>query len=95
LGLSPSQFWNLTWYEWGFYSLKLHDTVKHDNDLRELFLGVARIMIADFRNVHREKGAPIVMPWHVFKLSYDKIEERPLTFKEAKALFGSRIKKDA
>jgi hypothetical protein len=30
-----------------------------------------------------------------FHLSYDKpVEERPLTFKEAKALLGSRIKRD-
>jgi hypothetical protein len=31
-----------------------------------------------------------------FQLSYDKpvIDERPLTFKEAKALLGSRIKRD-
>ncbi len=52
-------------------------------------------MIADFRNAHSGPGHTIT-PQEVFRLSFEKeiVQERPLTFTESKALFGSRIKKD-
>jgi hypothetical protein len=99
LGISPREFWNLTWYEWGFYALKMHDlTKKHEQERQhyeDIFLGVTRIMIADFRNAHSSTGN-ITEPKDVFRLSFEKevVQERPLTFKEAKILFGSRIRRD-
>jgi len=99
LGISPREFWNLTWYEWGFYALKMHDITKRQDQERQyyedIFLGVTRIMIADFRNAHSSAGNTIT-PQDVFRLSFEKeaVQERPLTYKEAKALFGSRIRRD-
>jgi hypothetical protein len=52
--------------------------------------------MALFANANRGSGKPLYTRRDFFQLSYDKeiVEERPLTFKEAKALFGSRIRKD-
>lgn len=49
--------------------------------------------MALFANAHSKKE---YTRQDFFKLSYDKeiVEERKLSFKEAKALFGSRIKRD-
>lgn len=63
---------------------------------QELYLAVERIKIADFRNANRGRNEMATKPQDIFQLSFDKArmaDERPLTFKEAKALFGSKIKK--
>lgn len=80
--------------------LKLFKRQKKLIDDREFVMSIERIKIADFRNANfrKENGEPLKLePCDVFHLSYDKpIEEtteRPMTFKEAKALFGSKIKK--
>lgn len=52
--------------------------------------------MALFANANREKNARVFEPQDFYKLSTDKIsvEERPLTFKEAKQMYGSRLKKN-
>jgi hypothetical protein len=96
LGLSPKQFWNLTWYEWGLEILRLYEQQKKVEEEREFYLSVKRIEIANFINAHRGQNSKTIKPEDVFKLSFDKdiVYERPLTYKEKKALFGSRIRKD-
>jgi hypothetical protein len=96
LGLSPQEFWDLTWYDWGLFVLRVIRNQKKFIDDQELYLAVERIKIADFRNAHRGKNEIATRPQDIFQLSFDKAlttDERPLTFKEAKALFGSKMKK--
>ena len=57
-----------------------------------------RIQWADFHNVNKGKGSASVKPQDLITLSFDskelREEQKPLTFKEAKALLGSKIRKD-
>lgn len=78
------------------YVFKLYK--KHQTELaeRELPIELTRQFMALFANVNRSKNQPPFTPQDFWRLSYDKntVEERPMSFKEAKALLGSRIKKD-
>lgn len=97
LGLSPQEFWRLTWHEWGLYCLKLYKDSKRMLSQRELSIDLTRHFMALFANANRGKGTALYQPTDfLWRLSYDKqpvVEERPLTFKEAKALLGSKIRK--
>lgn len=97
MGLSPQEFWRLTWYEWGLYCLRLYKESKKMLAQRELSIDLTRHFMALFANANRAKNQAAFAPTDfLWKLSYDKtpqVEERPLTFKEAKALLGSKIKK--
>jgi hypothetical protein len=79
--------------------LRLNEMMKQRIEEREFYLSIERIKIADFRNSRRTSESDhIWQPEDIFKLSFDserKTDEtnRQLTFKEAKQLFGSRIKK--
>lgn len=61
---------------------------------RELSIELTRQFMTLFANANRSKNQPAFTPQDFWKLSYDKDEvaEQPMTFKEAKALLGSRIK---
>lgn len=103
LGLSPKEFWRLTWYEWGLYCLKLYKDSKRMLAQRELSIDLTRHFMALFANANsKEEFKPQDFLW---KLSYDdKPEEvKPLEivevesverFKKAKEQMGSKIKKD-
>lgn len=92
--MSSKEFWELTWYEWGLLALRLiKDNMRRKND-DEFIMELTGRFMALFANANREQGKPPFTREDFFKLSYDKETERPLTFKEAKALFGSRIKRD-
>jgi hypothetical protein len=94
MGLSPDKFWGLTWYEWGLYVLKLHKDRQKELSDRELSIEQHRQAMALHYNIHRGNN-PAKIPQDFWRLSYDKdvVEERPMTFKEAKALMGSKIKR--
>lgn len=51
--------------------------------------------MALFANANREKNQQPYTPQDFWRLSYDKntVEEKPMTFKEVKALLGSKIRK--
>jgi hypothetical protein len=98
MGHAKDVFWEFTWYEWGMEMLRLYEQQKRREDDKEFYLSVKRIEIADFKNANwKFQGGP-VKEKDIFKLSFDKeeeeVKERPLTFREAKALFGSRIRRD-
>ena len=94
MGLSPSEFWSLTWYEWGLYVLRLHKDRQREMADRELSIEQTRQFMALHYNLNRGQN-PALDPQDFWRLSYDKdlVEERPMTFKEAKALLGSKIRK--
>lgn len=97
IGLSPQEFWRLTWYEWGLYCLRLYKESKKMLAQRELSVDLTRHFMALFANANRSKNQAAFTPQDfLWRLSYDKhptVEERPLSFKEAKVLLGSKIKK--
>jgi hypothetical protein len=78
------------------YILKLYKDKKRELAERELSIERTRQFMALFANANRGKTQREFTPQDFWRLSYDQntIEEKPMTFKEAKAMFGSRIKKD-
>ncbi len=57
--------------------LRLYEQQQQIIDEREFFMGIKRIEIADFRNVHRGNSS-VITPQDIFKLSYDtKINKEP------------------
>lgn len=90
--MSCAEFWELTWYEWGLRALGLLKENLRRKSEDEFRMELTGRFMALFATANSKKE------WtrqDFFKLSYDKpVEERPLTFKEAKALLGSRIKRD-
>lgn len=81
------------------YCLRLVKQFNKERLEQELTIDLTRRFMALFANANRSKTTPVFEPAEMlpYKLSFDKdaiVEERPMTFKEAKALLGSRIKKD-
>ena len=78
------------------YVLKLYKKNQTELAGRELSIELTRQFMALFANVNRAKHQQPFTPQDFWRLSYDKntVAERPMTFKEAKELLGSRIKKD-
>lgn len=96
MGLSPQEFWRLTWYEWGMYCLKLYKDSKRMLAQRELSIDLTRHFMALFANANRREHAPAFEPEDfLWRLSYDKArtEDRQLSPKEIKGLLGSKFKK--
>jgi len=74
ISLSPSQFWDLSWYEWGLYLLRLKKI--KDKELREYERSweQTRILWASLLNPHMGAGK-LVKPTDLITLSYDKDED--------------------
>lgn len=68
MNLSPSEFWELSWYEWGLYLLRLKR--KGEEQVREYELGweKTRILWATIVNSYAKHP---VKPKELIKLSYD------------------------
>lgn len=95
LDLKPWEFWQLTWYEWGIYCYKVYKDSQRELSSRELTMEMTRQFMALYANSNRTKNSAPITPQDFWKLSYDQnvVEEKPLSWKEAKALLGSKIKK--
>jgi hypothetical protein len=97
LGLSPNEFWGLTWYEWGMYVIKLYKDQKRKLDDRELYLDVERQKIAHFMNANfrTASGGPLnLKPYDIWKLSYDtemKKEDDPDLLNRLKKKYGDKL----
>jgi hypothetical protein len=96
LGLSPKEFWRLTWYEWGLYMMRLYKLNQerlYDRDFRKDLTGQ---FMALFANANRSKGQRAFRREDFFKLSYDtqlKSEADPELFNRVARRLGSVIKK--
>lgn len=92
MGMSCAEFWRLTWWEWGLRVIRYAKKEADKLADQELILMVSRIMIADFRNVHRKKGSAPLKAQDIFKLSFDKEEQKkvsvPLSPEEVEKKFG-------
>lgn len=90
--MSSDEFWNLSWYNWGLLVLRLIKENKRTSEDREFMMELTGRFMALFASANSKKE---FRREDFFKLSYDnQVEERPLTFKEAKELYGSRIRKE-
>lgn len=101
LRLSHKEFWGLTWYEWGMEVWRHYKESRRDTFKLEYMADLTRNFMALYANAHRnekEKLTPYE-PEDFIRLSFDeerkKIESEPtITFKEAKALLGSKFKRE-
>lgn len=95
IGISPSEFWSLSWYEYGLYLLRHKKSVEKENDNFENGWAQTRIMWALTFNINRGKSAP-VKPEDLIRLRSDKKQEKQvsqrLTPDEVRKRFN--IKKD-
>lgn len=71
MGLSPSEFWELSWYEWGLYMLRLEKKQQKDKLREEMNWDRTRIMWATLINVNAKTK---VKPRDLIELSFDKKE---------------------
>lgn len=81
--ISPDEFWNLSWYEWGLYLHRLK--VRHEKELRDhnRTWDATRQLWATLVNLNSKKK---VKPQDLIELSYDK--KKPEQIK-----FGDKVKK--
>jgi hypothetical protein len=88
LGLSPDEFWELSWYEWGLYVLR--DNRQSDNAKFKIETSweQTRTLWATLININSPKGKG-VKPSDLIKLSFDDV--KPVNNKDFK--FGDKVKK--
>ncbi len=71
LGLSPDEFWELSWYEWGLYILRQKKRIEHESFSHETGWEQTRQLWATLININSPKGKG-VKPTDLIKLSWDK-----------------------
>ena len=71
LGLTPDEFWDLSWYEWGLYILREKKRGEDAKFKFETAWDQTRILWATIMNVNGQK----VKPHDLIKLSYDDIKK--------------------
>lgn len=97
LGLSPTEFWALTWYEWGLCVMRIIKEQRKRQEDRELNIELTRSMMSLLANINRDpKKTPFpYKPEDFFKLSYDtRLNEEidPDLFGKVARRLGSSIK---
>lgn len=98
MDLSPSEFWELTWYDWILYSMRYNKQVEKLRIEREIQWDHTRNLIAMIHNTGYNRAKKGLTPEGIIKLSFDKGEEQqeakpdPDIFRKLKQQFGSRIK---
>lgn len=97
MGLSPNEFWRLTWYEWGLYCWRQYKRSKAELSKQELHIDMTRRFMLLLARVNGMRDVELqdMLP---YKLSVDGNNEtekiEPVSFREAKTLLGSKINKD-
>jgi hypothetical protein len=100
LEIPAEEFWNLTWYEWGLYMLRLRKRIEDKKLDREITWAHTRALMAVIVNHSFNPPEKPVTPDFFMKLSFDKESEGEPgqaagpTLKEMKERLGSRIKHD-
>lgn len=70
LGLSPDEFWELSWYEWGLYILRQKKHAETEKFIFETGWEQTRQLWATLININSPKGKG-VKPSDLIKLSFD------------------------
>lgn len=92
MGLSPKEFWELSWYEWNLLMLRLGERDRRERSSDETLWFILREQWADFRNANRGNNAP-VDGRDLVKLSFDekKRETQRLTPEQVERRFGKNL----
>lgn len=93
MDLSPSEFWDLSWYEWGLYLLRYKKKGEEKQRDYEVGWEKTRILWATIVNSYAKHP---VKPKELIKLSYDdtvkEVKTRVLTPEEVVARFNKNGK---
>lgn len=76
IGLSPSEFWDLSWYEWGLYLLRLKSRRESEHRGWEQEWDRMRTLLVTLRRVNGDKT---VKPKDIIELSFDKHEIKEIS----------------
>lgn len=90
LGLSPDEFWDLSWYEWGLYVLRQKKQAEKEKYHIENGWEQTRTIWATLVNIHSSKK---VKPSDLIELSFDKkviAESKRKTPEEVEAKFNKK-----
>jgi hypothetical protein len=94
IGISPDEFWGLSWYEYDLYVLRLDALRERETFKWETGWDQTRIL---WSTAHNAAFKNKVKPVDLIKLSFDKPkqkkEDKPLTPQEMKEMFGGKFKK--
>jgi len=71
-GLTPNEFWNLSWYEFSLYQLKYQFANREAIALQEVEWSRWRILYTQIANAMRKKGTAPFKPEQLIPLSFDK-----------------------
>lgn len=73
--MPASEFWDLTWYDWGLWCLRIMELQRQRRESREIHLETTRSFMALYVNMHMGKGKTPVKGSDFWKLSYDTQDE--------------------
>jgi len=95
MGLSPDEFWGLSWYEYDLYTLRQEKKLERERFDWESDWDRTRSLWVTMHNAHFK---PHKKPSDLIKLSWDEPKKpkdaKPLTPKEMKEMLGSKFMKD-
>lgn len=90
LGLSPDEFWDLSWYEWGLYILREKKRSEDEKFKFETGWDQTRQLWATLININSPKGKG-VLPKDLIQLSFDKKEIKRKTPEEVAKKFKPKL----
>ena len=91
VGISRTEFWSLTWFEWGCYLLKFEKQIEKEKAEWEDGWDRTRHIMTILANVHGNKKVPS----DFIKLSRDKeVEKVLLTPEQVESMFPKKINID-
>lgn len=77
VGISPDEFWQLTWYEYDLYLQRMDYRLQKEKYDFESDWSRTRSLWTILANVHRKPNTPALKPSDLIKLSFDTSDEKP------------------
>lgn len=99
MGMSPKEFWSLTWYDWSLYLMRFNKQVENRKLQREIEWSHTRALMAVISNASPNRGEKTFKPEDFMRLSFDDPEvlkkegPDPDGFRKMKEKYGSKIKR--
>jgi len=91
--LSPAEFWDLSWHEWGLFVMRYNKQVEKEKAAWENQWHQFRMLLTLTNNAHFKKA---LKPTDFIKLSFDKEDVKkvsvPLSPEEVEKKFGTKGK---
>lgn len=73
--MSADVFWNLTWYDFGLWCLRIKELFRQRLEDHELHKGTTRSLMTMYANAHLPKGRQEYVPTDFYILSTDDISQ--------------------